>query len=399
LTSVTGFAAITVISMQGTNMLETEVQEQVVELKREAAAPSRIASIDALRGFDMLWISGGEELIHTLHQAHPTPITNALATQFEHVPWAGFHFYDLIFPLFVFVVGLVLPFSLTRRIEQGGDRRTLYLHAFRRLGLLLLLGLFYNGLLDFNFHQLRLSGVLQRIAIAYFCTTILTMNLSIRKQVIATATILLAYWAIMALVPVPGFGAGVYTPQGNLAAYLDQRLLPRPFCCYVFGDNEGLISMIPAVATCMMGVLAGHWLRSARSPNRKTVGLALAGIASLAVALLWNFEFPIVKNIWSSSFVLFAGGWSLLLLALFYWVIDVLGYQRWAFFFVVIGANSIAIYLAHRFFDFRILGDILIHGLFPYMGVWRPFIREVAGLAVSWCLFLYLYRRRIFLRV
>jgi len=367
--------------------------------KPQAAAAGRIASIDALRGFDMLWISGGDELIHSLHRAHPSAATAFLSTQFEHVEWAGFHFYDLIFPLFVFVVGLVLPFSLTRRLEAGGDRRQLYLHAARRLGILLLFGLLYNGLLDFNFHDLRLAGVLQRIAIAYFFATLLTMNLTIRGQLIATAAILLGYWAIMALVPVPGFGAGVYTPQGNLAAYLDQRLLPRPFCCYSFGDNEGLISNIPAIATCMMGVLAGHWLRSDRSRNRKAAGLVAAGVASLAVALLWSLKFPIVKNIWSSSFVLYAGGWSLLLLALFYYVMDVRGYQRWAFFFVVIGANSIAVYLAHRFFDFRIVGDVFIHGLFRYMGVWRPFIRQAAGVAVSWCLFWYLYRRRIFLRV
>jgi predicted acyltransferase len=380
-------------------MPETAVLERATEPKARSGTQSRIASIDALRGFDMLWISGGDALIDSLHQAHASPATSALATQFEHVPWAGFHFYDLIFPLFVFVVGLVLPFSLTRRLEEGGNRRELYLHAIRRLALLLLFGLLYNGLLDFNFHELRLAGVLQRIAIAYFFATLLTMNLTVRGQVIATACILLGYWALMALVPVPGFGAHVYTPQGNLAAYLDQRFLPRPFCCYTFGDNEGLISNVPAIATCMLGVLAGHWLRSDRTPNRKTVGLVLAGVASLGVALLWSLVFPIVKNFWSSSFVLFAGGWSLLLLALFYWVIDVRGYRRWAFFFVVIGANSIAMYLAHRFFDFRIIGDIFIHGLFPYMGAWKPFIRDAAGIAVSWCLFWYLYRRRIFLRV
>ena len=380
-------------------MLETAVRERAAELKPEIAAPGRIASIDALRGFDMFWISGGEELIHTFYRAHPTRVTAALSQQFEHVPWAGFHFYDLIFPLFVFVVGLVLPFSLTRRLEEGADRRQLHWHGVRRFALLLLLGLLYNGLLDFNFHQLRLSGVLQRIAIAYFCSTLLTINLKVRGQVIATGAILLGYWAIMMLIPVPGFGAGVLTPQGNLAAHFDQRFLPRPFCCYEFGDNEGLISMIPAVATCMMGVLAGHWLRSGRSQNRKAAGLALAGIASLGVALLWTLDFPIIKNIWSSSFVLFAGGWSLLLLALFYWIIDLHGYQRWAFFFVVIGANSIAMYLAHRFFDFRILGDIFIHGLFPYMAAWKPFIREVAGVALSWCVFLHFYRRKIFLRV
>jgi predicted acyltransferase len=382
-----------------TIMPETAVQEQATEPMPKTAGQGRIASIDALRGFDMLWISGGDELIHSLYRAHPTSATAALSGQFNHVSWAGFHFYDLIFPLFVFVVGLVLPFSLTRRLEEGADRRQLYVHAIRRFALLLLFGLLYNGLLDFNFHELRLSGVLQRIAIAYFFATLLTMNLKVRGQVIATAVILLGYWAIMAFVPVPGYGAGVYTPEGNLAAYIDQRFLPKPFCCYVFGDNEGLISMIPAIATCMLGVLAGHWLRSARSPSRKTVGLALAGIASLAVALVWSLRFPIVKNIWSSSFVLFAGGWSLLLLALFYWVIDVRGYRRWAFFFIVIGANSIAVYLAHRFFDFRIIGDIFIHGLFPYMGAWKSFIRDAAGIAVSWLLFLYLYRRRIFLRV
>ena len=372
---------------------------RATKVKLRTPGSGRIASIDALRGFDMLWISGGDELLHSLHWAHPNSTTTLLSTQFEHVAWAGFHFYDLIFPLFVFVTGLVLPFSLTRRLEEGADHRQLYLHAIRRLGILLLFGLLYNGLLDFNFHELRLAGVLQRIALSYFCATLLTMNLKIRGQVIVTAAILVAYWAIMALVPVPGFGAGVYTPQGNLAAYVDQRFLPKPFCCYEYGDNEGLISTLPAIATCMIGVLAGHWLRSSRSPNRKAAGLVAAGVASLAVALLWSLNFPIIKNIWSSSFVLFAGGWSLLLLALFYWVMDVRGYQRWAFFFVVIGANSIAVYLAHRFFDFRILGDILIHGLFPYMGAWKPFIREAAGVTVTWCLFLYLYRRRIFLRV
>jgi len=380
-------------------MSENAVSAVSTERNQPAPAVGRVASIDALRGFDMFWISGGDNLIHTLFQALPIPLLAVLNRQFDHVEWAGFHFYDLIFPLFVFIVGVVLPFSLTRRLEAGGDRRQLYQHAFKRLFLLLLLGLIYNGLLDFNFHQLRILGVLQRIAIAYFFATLLVMNLKVRGQVIATGLILLIYWALMAWVPVPGFGRGVFTPQGNLAAYIDQRFLPRPFCCYDYGDNEGIISMLPAVGTCMLGALAGHWLRTSNSQRRKALGLVVAGLACLGVGWIWSLAFPIVKNMWSSSFVLFAGGWSLLLLALFYWIIDMRGFKRWAFFFTVIGVNPITIYIVNRFFDFRDIGNIFIHGFVDYFGAWKPFATEVAGVTVAWLFLYFLFRRKIFLKI
>lgn len=322
-----------------------------------------------------------------------------LAGQFRHVEWEGFHFYDLIFPLFVFIVGLVLPFSLTRRLEAGANRRELYRHAFRRLLLLFLMGLLANGLLDLNFHDLRLLGVLQRIAIAYFFATLLVMNLDVRGQAVATAAILLGYWALMAWISVPGFGRGNYSMQGNLAAFLDQRFLPRPFCCYDYGDNEGIISNIPAIATCMLGAMAGHWLRTSYSQKRKLLGLTVAGLVSLAVGLLWSLAFPIVKNIWSSSFVLFAGGWSLLLLALFYWIIDIRGYRKWAFVFTVIGANSITIYLARHFFNFREVGLIFTHGFINLLGPWKPFAIELGSVVAGWMFLYYLYRQKIFLRV
>jgi len=343
-------------------MSENPVSQATTKSTPNPPGPSRVASIDALRGFDMFWITGGDALVYHLSRAVPIPLTLMLAGQFRHVEWEGFHFYDLIFPLFVFIVGLVLPFSLTRRLEAGANRRELYRHAVRRLFLLFFMGLLANGLLDLNFHDLRLLGVLQRIAIAYFFATLLVMNLDVRGQAVATAVILLGYWALMAWVPVPGFGRGNYTMQGNLAAFLDQRFLPRPFCCYDYGDNEGIISNIPAIATCMLGVMAGHWLRTTYSQKRKLLGLTVAGVVSLAVGLLWSLAFPIVKNIWSSSFVLFAGGWSLLLLALFYWIIDIRGYRKWAFVFTVIGANSITIYLARHFFNFREVGLIFTHG-------------------------------------
>jgi predicted acyltransferase len=359
----------------------------------------RVASIDALRGFDMFWITGGEEIIHALHKMAPGHATNLLNLQFEHVQWAGFHFYDLIFPLFLFVVGVVLPFSLTKRLEAGASRGRLYRHLVKRLVVLFALGLVYNGLLDFNFHHLRIAGVLQRIALCYFFAALIVMNTKIRGQAAFFAGILLVYWAVMMLVPVPGAGAGVMTPQGNLASFIDRHLLPRPYCCFAQGDNEGILSTFPAIATTLMGVLAGHWLRSRQTPTRKTIGLALAGVASLIVGFAWSFNFPIIKNLWTSTFVLFAGGWSLLLLALFYWIIDVRGYRRWSFFFTVIGVNAITIYLVYHLFDFGTITTIFVHGFINRLGPAQPVFWAASVMMTGWLFLYFLYRKKIFLKV
>ena len=169
----------------------------------------RVASIDALRGFDMFWITGGEEIIRALHKMSPNATTDLLSLQFRHVEWAGFHFYDLIFPLFLFVVGLVLPFSLSRHLEAGQQRGQVYRRIFRRLVVLFVLGLVYNGLLDFNFHPLRIAGVLQRIALCYFFAALIVMNTKLRGQIAFFAGILIVYWLAMMLIPVPGAGSGV----------------------------------------------------------------------------------------------------------------------------------------------------------------------------------------------
>jgi predicted acyltransferase len=369
------------------------------DTKPDSTASSRIASIDALRGFDMFWIVGGEEIFHSLYRVWPSSLTTLLHTQLIHVDWEGFRFYDLIFPLFLFIVGLVLPFSLTRRLERGADRRELYKHLARRLVLLFLLGLVHNQLLNFNFHDLRIAGVLQRIALCYFAAGLIVMNAGVRAQAVITGGILVAYWAIMALVPVPGFGAGVLTPEGNLSAYLDQKLLPGPFCCYHFGDNEGILSTLPAVATTMLGVLAGHWLRTKAAPLRKAAGLALAGIACLLLGNLWGIWFPVIKNIWTSSYVLVAGGWSLLLLALFYWIIDARGRRRWAFFFTVIGVNPITIYVIRSQFDFGIITRIFVRGFIDDFGPARPVVWHFLVMMTGWLFLYYLYRKKIFLRV
>lgn len=371
----------------------------MAEVKSGNPAAGRIASIDALRGFDMFWISGGEGIIHSLYAAYRNPATEALERQFHHVPWEGFRFYDLIFPLFLFIVGVVLPFSLTRRLERGASRRKIYRHLVRRLVLLFVLGLVYEGLLDFNFHELRIAGVLQRIAICYFIAALIVMNTRIRGQAIAAGAILVGYWIILLVIPVPGFEAGVLTPEGNLAGYLDRQLLPGPFCCYRYGDSEGILSTIPAVATTLLGVLAGHWLRSNHSPIHKARGLALAGVACIGAGFGWSLAFPVIKNLWTSSYVLVAGGWSLLLLAGFYWIIDVRGLRRWAFFFTVIGLNAITIYVAWRLFDFGTVTGIFVHGFIDYLGPLKPVFWSLSVVGTAWLFLWFLHRQKIYLKV
>ncbi len=367
--------------------------------KLKQVPQGRVVSIDALRGFDMFWIIGGAGVFRAIIEFANIPWLSPLATQLEHTHWNGFTFYDLIFPLFLFIAGASMPFAISRRLQRGDDRGQLYVHIFKRFLTLLFLGFIYNNLLDFNFEHFRYTGVLHRIAFCYLLAALIVMNSGPRAQAVWTGAILLAYWAVMALVPVPGFGAGVLTPEGNLAGYLDRLLLPGSFCCYKFGDNEGILTTIPAVATTLMGVLSGHWLRTERGGKAKAFGLMAAGVTSLVLSLVWNLAFPINKLLWTSSYVLCTGGWSLLLLAAFYWIIDVRGYSRWALFFVVIGLNPITIYVLQSQFDFGIISDIFTRGFIGHLGSFGPVVNSIGYLGFSWLLLYFLFRKKIFLKV
>jgi len=358
----------------------------------------RVVSIDALRGFDMFWIIGGGTLFLNLFKLSDNPVFNTLANQLEHSRWHGFTFEDLIFPLFLFIVGLSMPFALTKRIDRGESKKDLYIHIIKRTLVLLALGLVYNGFLKFNFEMMRWTGVLQRIAICYFLSALIVMNTRLRGQAVWAGSILVVYWAVMKLVPVPGFGAGDLSPEGNLAGYIDRLFLPGRFCCYKFGDNEGILSMIPAVSTTLLGVLTGHWIRTPEAGKKKVHGMLLAGVASLVVALLWHLVFPINKLFWSSLYVLFAGGWSLLLFAAFYWIVDVKGYKKWAFPFIVIGLNPITIYVAQGVFDFGAVANIFVQGFIDDLGVMKPLVWTLCVLIVKWLFLYFLYRQKIFLK-
>jgi predicted acyltransferase len=361
----------------------------------------RLLSIDALRGFDMFWIIGGDALFIALAKWGNWPFSLQMEQQLEHVPWDGFRFYDLIFPLFLFIVGVVLPFSLASHRQKGESTLQIYWRILRRTLLLFALGLVYNSVLQFNWPELRIAGVLQRIAICYGIAALIVMHAEWRGQLLSAVVILLSYWALLAYVPAPGGVAGDYSKDGNLAGYVDRHYLPGKIYdeYYKYGDNEGLLSTIPAVATALLGALAGQWLRSARSAFRKVIGLVAAGFICLALGYGWWYVFPVIKNLWTSSFVLYAGGWSLLLLALFYGIIDGLGIHRWAFFFIVIGSNAIVIYVAPHLLDFDYTARALFGGIVKQTGSFELVAFALAVLAVKWLLLLVLYRKKLFLRV
>jgi predicted acyltransferase len=310
----------------------------------------------------------------------------------------------MIFPLFLFIAGVSMPFSILKRKNRGDSAGSIYLHLFKRLFLLLLLGLIYNRVLRFDFEHQRWASVLGRIGLAWFFAAVIALNTSVRKQVYWFVGILLAYWAAMKFIPVPGFGAGVLTPEGNLCAYIDQRLLPGFLCCYKYGDNEGILSTIPAIATALLGVLTGHFLISENprlSGLKKGLTLLAAGVAFLGIGKAWSFAFPIIKNLWTSSFVLFAGGWSLILLAIFYLIIDVWKIRRWSFPFVVIGLNSITIYmLSAGIIDFRAMNQFFFTGVMNrFSESAQPVIAATGILLCEWVFLYLLYRKKIFLKV
>ncbi len=367
----------------------------------------RVASIDALRGFDMFWIIGGAGIFSSLHALFPHPATAWIRTQLTHVPWAGFHFFDLIFPLFLFLAGAALPFSLSRRQERGESPTRLYGHIAKRTAALIVLGLIYEGLLDFNLAQMRWSAVLTLIGISYGIAALIVLNTGIRLQAVIAAGLLLGYWAALALIRVPltkdgtvvFFGAGDYTLQGNLISFLDQVLLPgkHPYGGVTLGAGPFLA--VTGAANVLIGALAGHWLRSPRSGNRIAAGLALAGVVGLGAGYLWGQFFPIIKLIWTSSYVLVACGWSLLLLALFYWIMDVGGHQKWAFFFIVIGINAITIYFLQVVVDFGRISSFFLAGVAQHAGGSGPLLLSCGVVTVKWLFLWFLYRHQIFFKV
>ena len=366
--------------------------ERVEEPPRPAPPPrERLMSLDALRGFDMFWIIGGYWIARGLGKGLDAPWFNEyVRPQIRHMDWEGFTAWDLIMPLFLFVVGVAMPFSFGKRLEQGQSKGRLYRHVIYRVLVLWILGMVAQGrLLTYDLSQFRFySNTLQAIAAGYLISSIILLSLRLRWQFAVTAALLLAYWGLLLLKPL--------TPEENLAIYIDKLILGP----YQDGTTyTWILSSMTFATTVMFGAFAGQLLRSDLGKLRKSLFLLAAGIACVYLGWAWGLIFPIVKHIWTSSMVLYAAGWSFLLLFLFYFVIDVLRLRFLGFFFVVIGMNAIAVYTVTRVLDFRGIADIVVGGLAQWTGEWHDFTRAVAGLVILWLILLYMYRKKTFIKV
>jgi predicted acyltransferase len=364
----------------------------------------RLQSLDALRGFDMFWIMSGEIVVHNLATATNAPAANWMSHQLSHSPWNGFTFYDLIFPLFIFIAGVSMPYSFSNQLEKGGSKKKIYQGLIKRTLILIFLGVVVNGLFKWQgYENTRFASVLGRIALSCFFAAVIYLNSNLKKQILWFGGLLVGYWAAMMLIPVPQFGAGNLTPEGNLSAFIDRLLLPGKLHRKVY-DPEGLLSTIPAIGSAMLGIFAGQFLRWQQtrwSNAKKAAVLALAGLALLALGSVWNIIFPINKTMWTSSFVLYAGGWSTLFLALFYYVIDVAGWRKWSMPLVWIGLNSILIYVAsHGLIDFAASANYLFGGMIKFASAdWQPVWLAIGIVAVQMALLYFLYRNKWFLKV
>lgn len=373
----------------------------------ESAAPKseRLLSLDALRGFDLFWIIGGHAIVLALHLLTGWGWVGALGDQLRHVPWHGFSPYDLIFPLFLFLAGVSTPYSLSRRLAEGARGEVCRRVVVRGL-VLVLLGIIYNNGLQWKgLDAMRFGSVLGRIGLACMVAQLIFVFNHARPQRLWgwLAGILIGYWALLRFGHAPGFPAGDLTMEGNFASYVDRLLMPGKLYKGVH-DPEGLLATLPAAGNALLGILAGLWLRRPREEvtgDRKAALLAGAGLALLAVGAVWDVGFPINKNLWTSSFVLWTGGWAVLLLALFYWVLDVRGWARSAGgFFAVIGMNSVFIYMAGRFISFSYTAEALFGGvakLLPPSA--QPLVLAIGLFTVEWVLLWFMKRQNLFLRV
>ena len=382
----------------------------------------------------MFWIVGAGSIVQSLGKMDDNPVTAFLVTQLTHVQWEGFRFYDLIFPLFLFIVGISIVFSLDRAREKGG-RRSMVTRILRRGLLLFALGVFYYGGFSKPWPEIQLGGVLHRIAACYVLAALIYLIVPGRRGLLITSIVLpVGYWLLLTFVPFPdlklekdtveavagrvGSGSpfaiaaatpesvrGLYEEGRNLTNFLDFLLLPGKKA-QLYYINEGLLSTLPSIVLSLLGILAGQLLKNGSVASSRKVGfLLLGGAVCIALGLLWSLQFPLIKRIWTSSFVLVAGGLSAWMLALFYYLIDVRKWRRWCRPFVWIGSNALVVYLGARFVPFRDLAATFTGGdLSSFLdrhvaqGI-GSVVTSAAALLLVFLFARFLFRRGIFIRV
>jgi predicted acyltransferase len=362
---------------------------------------SRLLSLDVFRGITI----AGMVLVNN-------PGTwESIYWPLRHAEWHGWTPTDLVFPFFLFIVGVAIALSLGNQAESGGSRRDLYLKIVKRSLIIFGIGLFLNGFPYFSLSELRIPGVLQRIAVCYLFASIIFLNARLRTQIAIAIALLLIYWVLLAFVPAPGFVAGDLTKEGSLPSYVDRAVLGKHVWAQAkVYDPEGLLSTIPALVTALIGVLTGSWLRTEKSRIEKAAGMFVAGAVLVAVGWGWNSFFPINKALWTSSYVLFTGGLALQFLTFCYWLIDIKEYRRWARPFEIFGLNAIALYvgaglMAELFGLIKVGGQPLGGWIYANLfASWASPVNASLAYAISfvlvWLFFMWLlYRRKIFIKI
>lgn len=332
-----------------------------------SSSPGRLVSLDAFRG---LAIAGMILVNNPGSWAH-------VYRPLRHASWHGWTPTDLIFPFFLFIVGVAIPLSTRKRLERGDTRRSLFLHILRRSAILFGLGLFMAAFPRFDLENLRIMGVLQRIGLVYLAAASVYLFLGRRDRLLLLLLLLLGYWALLTLVPVPGYGPGDLSPEGNLGAYLDRLVLGDRLWQKTW-DPEGILSTLPAVGTALLGIIAGEWILSDRSLPPKSLGLAAGGAVAVVLGLLWDPVFPINKSLWTSSYVLFTAGVASVTLGTMFWVLEVREKKTWAKPLVVYGMNAIAVFVASGLLA-KVLGILRVEG---GNTSWKGWIYE--NLFASW---------------
>jgi predicted acyltransferase len=398
------------------------ISQEINSLDKQSAAvpPERVQSLDVLRGFDMFWITGGEGIIHTQAAATGWQFFKFLSLELEHVPWEGFHFYDLIFPLFMFCVGVAIPWALIAKLERGFPKKALYKKVVTRFVILFFLGIIYNQGFRQNWANPRIGSVLGQLAFGYLFASLIALGVPRLRTVILWAGGILGGIAILHfLVPVPGFGAGVLTPQGSINGYVDRLFMSGDFWYYIspqgtmyeltqkmppgsvpLWEAQGILNCITGTSITLMGVIAGLILRNPKIPQLRKVAIYfLTGVGLLISALVLKPWYPINKSLQTSTFYLYAGGFCFILLAPFYLVIDVWKIQKWGFFFKVIGMNAITVYMIFQLINVDHTSGVLVGGLAMYLGAYGPVLISVVTATLVWLSLYALYQKKIFLRV
>jgi len=360
----------------------------------------RVISVDALRGFDMFWIMGGEMMIQGLDNVFHNRLTAFLKLQTEHVVWTGFHFYDIIMPLFLFLVGVSLVFSLRKRLSKGATDKSIWSHAIKRIAILWVCGMAVQGnLLTYDINQIKLySNTLQAIACGYLVATVFVLYLPVLWQLVATSGLLLLYWGLLVLVPVGGNPIGTFTMGSNVALSFDHWVLGS------FHDGlqyTWILTSLGFSATVMLGVFCGYLLQSTVEPMKKLRNFVVLGASLIVLAMIWDQWHPIIKKVWTGSFVFFAGGISILMLAVFYLVIDIWKVRRGTLWLIILGSNAIFGYVVWNLLEtgFTTIAGIFLEGLKPAINDWYETLSYFLAFMVIFLLMRYMYKNKTFIKI